>query len=188
VLYYSGSFLESAGLHSQEQKLLGYIAIGLCKLIPEALVMLVVDCSGRRPLLTGSSLGVTLVMFALAAAFSYTRSGTSGGGLVIFLLCVYMILFSLGMGPVTWVLSAEMLPSRARAKGMTLCSFVNRLVSGSVALTVLTTSDALGFGGFFLLYATLAAFATAWYWAYVPETKGKTLEEITATFRGEDEG
>mmetsp|Transcript_59398 Transcript_59398/g.112103 ORF Transcript_59398/g.112103 Transcript_59398/m.112103 type:complete len:613 (+) Transcript_59398:128-1966(+) len=184
VLYYSGSFLEQAGLDSREERLMGYVAIGLCKLIPEALVMLIVDQSGRRPLLVGSSVGVTLAMFALAAAFS---SSATSGGLVIGLLCFYMVTFSMGMGPVTWVLSAEMLPSRARAKGMTMCSFINRLVSGSVALTVLTTSDALGFGGFFLLYSCIAALATVWYWFYVPETKGKTLEEITATFRGEDE-
>ena len=87
------------------------------------------------------------------------------------------------MGPVTWVLAGEMLPSRARAKGMTLCSFVNRLVSGTVALSALSTCDALGFGGFFALYGTLAALGTAWYALYVPETKGKTLEEITAAFK-----
>jgi hypothetical protein len=59
--------------------------------------------------------------------------------------------FSIGMGPITWLIAAEMLPSRARAKGMTLCCFVNRLVSGGVALTALSTCDALGFTGFFAL-------------------------------------
>lgn len=59
--------------------------------------------------------------------------------------------FSVGMGPVTWLIAAEMLPSRARAKGMTLCCFVNRLVSGGVALSALSTCDALGFTGFFAL-------------------------------------
>jgi hypothetical protein len=98
-----------------------------------------------------------------------------------------MFVFSLGMGPVTWLLASEMLPSRARAKGMTLCSFVNRLVSGSVALSALSTCDSFGFAGFFALYGTLGLMGTFWYYEFGPETKGKTLAEITAAFREEDD-
>jgi MFS family permease len=167
------------------ERLLGYIALGLCKLLPEAAVMLAVDKAGRRPLLITSSLGVTLFIFALSASFATGGSGR----LTIALLCAYMVTnpppprdnskrvkpppcsrflsswgipplvllpsaqvcFSVGMGPVTWLIAAEMLPSRARAKGMTLCCFVNRLVSGGVALSALSTCDALGFTGFFAL-------------------------------------
>jgi len=123
------------------------VALGFCKLVPELAVMAVVDTAGRRPLLISSAAGVTAVMYSLCLCFV---SGAKPS-VAVFLLCAYMVAFSLGMGPVTWLLASEMLPSRARAKGMTLCSFVNRLVSGSVALSALSTCDAFGFAGFFAL-------------------------------------
>jgi len=74
-------------LTSSRDRLLGYIALGFCKLLPEAFVMLVVDHVGRRPLLISSSAGVTLFIFMLSASFAVNGSG----GLTVALLCVYMV-------------------------------------------------------------------------------------------------
>jgi len=150
-LYYSSAFLENAGLVSTNSRLLGYIAIGLCKLIPEIIVMNYVDHAGRRPLLVLSSATVTLCILALGLTFLFNWPSY----VVVVLLCVYMWCFSSGMGPVTWLAASEFTPLRQRAKGMTTCSFVNRLVSGTVALSTLSTCDAMGYTGFFFFYGTL---------------------------------
>lgn len=186
VLYYASTFLKKAGLRSQRQRLFGYILIGLCKLLPEAVVMRFVDHVGRRPLIVGSGFAVSATIFLLATVFFVDPSGQNGATpfLVVTLLCVYMLAFSLGMGPVTWLLASEMLPLKARAKGMMACSFLNRLISGTVALSALSTAKAFGYAGFFFFYGSVAVFGAMWYCAYVTETKGRSLEEITAQFRG----
>lgn len=94
-----------------------------------------------------------------------------------------MLCFSLGMGPVTWLLASEMLPLRARAKGMMACCFVNRLTSGTVALSALSLCDFLGFAGFFFLFSAVAGAGALWYSVYVTETKGRSLESITEQFK-----
>lgn len=66
--------LQAAGLTSVKERLAGYIALGLCKLVPEALVMLVVDRAGRRPLVLGSSAAVSAAIFALALCFAVKGS------------------------------------------------------------------------------------------------------------------
>ena len=118
---------------SVRQRLGGYILIGMCKLVPEAVVMCYVDRIGRRPMVVASALGVTATIFTLACAFLVDPTGDNPATAVavVCLLSVYMLCFSLGMGPVTWLLAAEMLPLRARAKGMMACCFINRLTSVS---------------------------------------------------------
>lgn len=140
--------------------------------------MVKVDDMGRRPLLILSSIGVTAVIFACSLTFVFQTPPL----LVVVLLCAYMVAFSSGMGPLTWLLASEVLPLRQRAKGMTLCSFINRLISGVVALSTLTTCNALGQAGFFAFYGCISILGTLFYILYVPETKGKTLEEITELF------
>mmetsp|Transcript_37420 Transcript_37420/g.48415 ORF Transcript_37420/g.48415 Transcript_37420/m.48415 type:complete len:591 (+) Transcript_37420:3-1775(+) len=181
ILYYSSVFLERAGLKSTKERLLGYVLIGFCKLIPEAASMFLVDSMGRRPLLLISSYGLTASMFLIAVVFMFPSNSASI--FIVVLLSIFMIFFSIGVGPITWLLASEMLPLRARAKGMTLGSFTNRLISGTVALSALSTCDALGYSGFFALYGTMGILGSIWYVIYIPETKGKTLEEITAMFK-----
>ena len=82
VLYYSSIFLEQAGLTSVRQRLGGYILIGLCKLFPEAIVMLNVDKVGRKPLMIASSMGVTVIIAALGVIFLVDDGGDSGASSV----------------------------------------------------------------------------------------------------------
>lgn len=179
VLYYSGEFLANAGLKSNSARLLGFIGIGLCKLIPEAIVMLKIEEVGRRPFMVWSSAAMTLVIACLGLVFLLRLPSP----LVVVMLCAFMCAFSTGVGPITWVTVSECTPLRQRAKGMTLCCFINRAMSGAVALSALSTSDALGYAGFFFLYAGVSAVATAYYYSAIPETKGKTLEQITTDLK-----
>ncbi|KAG4973838.1 Polyol transporter 5 [Glycine max] len=106
--------------------------------------------------------------------------------------------FSIGAGPVTWVYSSEIFPLRLRAQGMAAGVDVNRTTSGIISMTFLSLSKAITIGGAFFLYCGIATFGWIFFYTVLPETRGKTLEEIEGSFgkfwvksntnKGEDNG
>ena len=181
VLYYAGDFLEDAGLSSRELLLLGNIAVGVSKLAPELLSLLYVDSFGRTMPLIGSSALMTVFIGLLGVAYAASWPGSA----VVGLLCCVMFAFSIAIGPFTWIVVAEVLPQRCRAKGTMLGIFVNRITSGTVALTALSTAKAFTFAGFFFFYAAVSAVSVIFYATCVPETAGRALTEIELMLAGD---
>ena len=101
--------------------------------------------------------------------------------------------FSIGMGPIAWVYSSEIFPLHVRALGCSLGVALNRLTSGVISMTFLSLSKAISIGGAFFLFAGIASFAWVFFFTYLPETRGRTLEDMstlfgsTATHRGTPE-
>mmetsp|Transcript_26146 Transcript_26146/g.53019 ORF Transcript_26146/g.53019 Transcript_26146/m.53019 type:complete len:576 (+) Transcript_26146:162-1889(+) len=176
VLYYSADFLARAGLQSPELRLLGNVAVGCSKLIPELIAMRLVDGVGRRPLLMTSSFLLTVTTFLMGVAFVQGWSPV----VVIVLLCLIMASFSVGVGPFTFLCASENLALSERAWGMTMCAAANRCTSGLVALTAVSISEWLTDAGLFFLYGSAGLAALVFYCRVVPETSGATLEELAA--------
>ena len=179
VLYYSATFLKNAGLTSQRMLLLGNMLVGLAKLLPEFWVMYSIDSRGRRWHLLVSAVTMTIAVFALTVAFAVDAPSW----VMIVLLCAFMATFSLGLGPFSFITASEIIPLKYRAKGMSLVTFINRFVSGAVALTALTLSEQIGMKYYFLIYSVISAMSIYFYKRRVPETAGKTLEGITAEMK-----
>ena len=93
---------------------------------------------------------------------------------------VYVGTFALGLGPVFWLLIAEIYPLTVRARAMSVATVANWGANLLVAVTFLTLTQVLGRAGTFWLYAVVALVAWVFAFRLVPETKGKTLEEIEA--------
>jgi MFS family permease len=140
-----------------------------------------VDARGRRPMLLSSIVAVTACLITLAFCLGELAGGGVDAGVTLFALCAFMASFSLGMGPVTWVVVSEIFPLEHRAKGTAVSMAVNRLTSGTVAMTFLSLSDFVGVGGAFLFFSGVSATHFAFTFRYLPETKGKSLEEIEAS-------
>ena len=174
VLYYSADFLQNAGLESPTQRLLGNCFVGLCKLMPELVVMQWVDKIGRRPLMMASAISLMASTFLLSVAFYASWPPL----LIVLLLCSVMASFSLGLGPFSFLVASECLGLSERATGMTLCAATNRLTSGTVALTAVTLYQILGSGGLFTLYGVIGVMSLPFYYNAVPETTGQSLEEL----------
>ncbi|OMO57694.1 Sugar/inositol transporter [Corchorus olitorius] len=87
-----------------------------------------------------------------------------------------------GLGPITWVYSSEIFPMKYRAQGNSIAVSINRVVSGVVSMTFLTIAHKITFAGVFFILAGIAAVGTIFFYFFLPETKGKTLEEIGALF------
>ncbi len=108
----------------------------------------------------------------------------SNGWLVAILTFVFIAFFAMGPGVCVWLALSELMPTRIRSNGMSIALLINQAVSTTIAAVFLPTVGAYGYGALFYLFAgfTVIYFITAFF--FLPETKGKTLEEIEAHFEG----
>jgi len=100
----------------------------------------------------------------------------------IYSLAGYLIFYSLGMGPGSWLIASEVFCTSIRAKAMSIATCSNRLTASITLLTFLTLAQLLTWSGCFLLLALICLFMLVFFYFYLPETKGKTLEEMTMYF------
>lgn len=205
AVYYSPVVFREAGVSSKLGILGATVGVGFCKFSFIFIATALLDHVGRKPLLISSAVGVTLCLFTLGTAFillgfnstagdtlvSVNTSNSKGSstsklgpGITIFAICAYVAVFSVGFGPVAWVFVSEIFPLRLRAQAVGLCVVVNRLISGTVALTFLSVSKAITPAGTFFLYGSIVAMSIIFFYVFMPETKGKTLEQLQMFFEG----
>ncbi|CAM9113165.1 unnamed protein product [Ectocarpus sp. 13 AM-2016] len=176
AVYYSPSVLSDAGLKSDSAELGGNILVGLFKLGGEVFAYFLVDRTGRRPLFIASSSLVTFFLVFLGLTFS----ASAPAWMTLSGLCLFMWSFSLGMGALTFLVAAEIFPLRYRGRGVSLTVCVNRLTSGLVALAFPLLERGFTAGGTFFLFSIFSVGTVWFYYTKIPETKDKTLEEISA--------
>ncbi|XP_012069681.2 putative polyol transporter 1 [Jatropha curcas] len=194
VVLYSPRIFEKAGIQSDNKKLLATVAVGFVKTMFILVATFLLDRIGRRPLLLTSVAGM---IFSLATlGFSLTIIDHSHDKLtwaivlcltmvlayVAFLVLAYVAFFSIGMGPITWVYSSEIFPLRLRAQGTSMGVAVNRLTSGVISTTFISLYKGITIGGAFFLFAAIAAVAWTFFFTCLPETRGRTLEDMEVLF------
>ncbi len=110
--------------------------------------------------------------------------GTNNGWMVALTLFVFMAFYAVGPGVCVWLALSELMPTRIRSNGMSIALLLNQAVSTGIAATFLPTVGKYGYSTMFFAFAacTVIYFVTAAF--FLPETKGKTLEEIEAHFEG----
>ncbi|KAF8036470.1 hypothetical protein BT93_C2251 [Corymbia citriodora subsp. variegata] len=192
VIYYTPEVFRAAGIHNKK-KLFGINVIMGCS--KAAFVMasaLFLDRFGRRPLLLLGTVGMACSLAALGLGSKFLEHSASKPGWAIAVsivaVCADVSFFSIGLGPITWVYSSEVFPLRLRAQGSALAISVNRLVSGAVSMSFLSISHQITFGGMFFVLCGVMVLASLFFYFFLPETKGKTLEEIGALFENKREG
>mmetsp|Transcript_102334 Transcript_102334/g.298391 ORF Transcript_102334/g.298391 Transcript_102334/m.298391 type:complete len:487 (+) Transcript_102334:109-1569(+) len=179
VVLYSPELFKDAGVARTTSGLFAVtIIVGVVKLIFIVVSALLLDSVGRRPLLILSTCGMAICQLVLSLALA-----TSHGWLAATAVWVFIAFFSVGIGPICWLLAAEVFPLHIRAKAMSLAAFTNRATSGIVALTFLPLSGAMTLSGYYLLFAFFTAGTAVASYYYVPETKQRTLEQLTDFFR-----
>ncbi|XP_047170970.1 probable polyol transporter 6 [Vigna umbellata] len=187
VIYYSPEVFKEAGIVNEKQLVGVTIIMGITKTCFVLISAMFMDRFGRRPMLMLGSCGMAMSLFLLGFGCTFLKLyGDTHDGLVIALcvvaVCATVSFFSIGLGPTTWVYSSEIFPLRLRAQGSSLAISVNRVVSGIVSMTFLSVSEAITFGGMFFVLGGVMVCATFFFYYFLPETKGKNLEEIEALF------
>src|SRR5215471_10134432 len=175
IIYYGSIvFLEHVPHQTASTALWANVIIGAINFVATIVGMLLIDRSGRKRLLNSAFGGMALSLVGVSAAIRFQASGT----LVLIFVLTYVACFAIGVGTGTWVLMAEICPTRVRGRAMavaTVCLWCGTLV---VTLTFLSLVNLFTAAGVFLLYAVISIGAFVFVWRAVPETKGKTLEEI----------
>lgn len=175
IIYYGSLvFLEHVPHQTASTALWANVIIGAINFVATVAGMLLIDRSGRKPLLLSAFGGMAGSLLAVSAAIHFQASGT----IVLIFVLTYVGCFAVGVGTGTWVLMAEICPTRVRGRAMsvaTVCLWCGTLL---VTLTFLSLVNLFTVAGVFLLYATVSIAAFLFVWRGVPETKGRTLEEI----------
>lgn len=185
TVYYSPTIFKNAGIQGNTQLLAATVAVGFTKTIFILIAIFLIDRAGRKPLLYVSTIGMTVCLFTLGLTLSTVGNNDFGIVLAILCVCGNVAFFSVGIGPICWVVSSEIFPLKLRAQASAIGSVGSRVSSGLIAMSFLSVSHAITVGGTFVVFAAISALSVAFVHKYVPETKGKSLEQIEMLFQND---
>lgn len=174
VIDYAPQIFQSAGW-SVDVALFSTFGIGLTNVLFTLVSFRVIDRHGRKPPYILGSLGMTAALLGLMAA---AAAGHFTGGLVLALILVYIACFGSCIGPVFWTLVPEIFPNRVRGEAMTVPVLTQWVANAIVVLLFPLAFQKVGRVGTFGFLASMSLLQAWFTWRYVPETKGRSLEEI----------
>jgi len=180
IQYYLIDVLEESGVESEKGRLGILILLGVLKLMFILVGGKLFDRRGRKPLFYASLLGMAVALFLISLTFSDDRD--RGSGFVVFGLALYLSFFSIGMGPGAWLIPSEVFATSIRAKAMSVATFFNRMTATLMSSTFLSLVNHIGWRGFFLMLGGICVTIGAFFFFLLPETKGRSLEEMTVYF------
>ncbi|MFB3784984.1 MAG: sugar porter family MFS transporter [bacterium] len=180
IIYYSSKIFESAGA-VKDAAFTSTAWVGLINLLFTFVAIAFVDQAGRKPLLLTGAAVQTGALALIGWMFHIQQGG------LILLLCVVSFTgaFAASMGPISWILCSEIFPNKIRGRAMSVATFTIWLSCYTVALTfpMLNDNPAIGPALTFWMYGLVSLFTFVFVWIMVPETKGRTLEEIEKSWR-----
>ena len=177
VLYYAPRIFENLGA-SGDASMVQTVVMGIVNIIFTLVAIFTVDKFGRKPLLIIGSTGMMIGMAALAV-FSF--SDMIGIGALVFII-IYTASFMMSWGPICWVLISEIFPNTIRSQAVAIAVAMQWVANFLVSSTFPSLS-AWSVGGTYTIYAALALLSAIFVWKFVPETKGKTLEDMSAVWK-----
>ncbi|KAF7055922.1 hypothetical protein CFC21_063393 [Triticum aestivum] len=186
ILFYAGSIFKTAGLTNSN---LAACGVGAIALLATGVTTWLLDRAGRRILLIISSAGMTVSLLAIAVIFFLKDNVPQDSDMYyilsmvsLFAILACVITYSFGMGAIPWVIMSEILPVSIKSLAGSFATLANWLTSFGMTMTanLLLSWSA---GGTFVCYMLVSAFTLVFIILWVPETKGRTLEEIQWSFR-----
>ena len=174
ILYYAPRIFERAGF--ERVSAIGQSTIvGLVNMLFTVVAILLVDRVGRKPLLLIAAAGMGVSQLLLGAAF---RIENLAGSAILLLILLYIAFFAMAMGPIVWVVLSEIFPTRMRGSAMAIATVALWIADFAVTLSFPVIADRLNETTAFWMYALMCAVDFFFMLFLLPETKGKTLEEI----------
>jgi SP family galactose:H+ symporter-like MFS transporter len=183
VIYYAPMIFEFTGAKSASASILATIGVGVVNVAMTVVALLLVDRVGRRPLLLIGLAGMIIGLGVLGLAFQLPSLSGSLGWIAEISLMLYVGAFAIGLGPVFWLLISEIYPLKIRGVAMSVATSANWGANLFVALTFLTLIQATGRSSTFWIYGLVGIGAWLFTWFYVPETKGRSLEDIESHWK-----
>ncbi|CAH1790249.1 unnamed protein product [Owenia fusiformis] len=178
VMFYTVTIFESAGFKNGNQST---VIIGAVQVIGTLFSSLIIDRAGRRTLLQIGGLGMTIACF-IFGGFYHVKS--EAGWVAVGSLVLFTMSFAISWGPIPMLMNSEIFPVRARGTASSISCFTNWLVGFIITKQFILMQESLGQDGTFWLFGLFCFIATIFVWKTVPETKGKSLEDIELYFLG----
>ncbi len=174
VLYYAPEIFKTAGVQAT-QAIGDTVTVGVVNMLFTLVAIWTVDKLGRKPLLLIGSVGMGVSLALLGGAFAMEQAG---GPWVLLCVLGYVAAFAMAMGPVVWVIMAEIFPTQIRGRAMSIATVCLWTACYGVSQTFPWMLKRWGGPLTFWFYAVMCLVAILFVVFAVPETKGKTLEEI----------
>lgn len=182
IVLYSPLVFQKSGMSSNSAILGATVAVGVVKTCFILVATLLSDCVGRRPLLLASAAGSAATLASVALTLCVGSTSTVSTAACVASVLAFVAAFSVGFGPLAPTYSSEIIPLRLRAQGTGLGTAVNRLTCALVTMTFISLADWLTMPGCFFLYAGVAAAAFVFVYLELPETSGRSLEDMHELF------
>ncbi|RCH56335.1 MFS transporter [Mucilaginibacter hurinus] len=174
IIYYAPRIFEMAGLGAHSS-LLSTVGVGLINFIFTLIAINFIDKVGRRVLMLIGSVGLIISLFLVAYTF-YT--GQFNGFAIPVYMMIFIAFFAFSQGAVIWVFISEIFPNEMRAKGQTLGSSTHWIMAAIIAFCFPYLAEKLGGATTFAFFGSMMILQLIFVWRMMPETKGKSLEQI----------
>lgn len=183
VIYYAPIIIKSSGISSDSGAILATAGVGTVNVLMTIVSMWLIDRVGRRPLLLTGIAGMFVTLGVLGWVFHSASPTGALSWLALVSMMAYVACFAISLGPIFWLLISEIYPLKVRNSTEGLAATFNWVSNLVVSLTFLSLLGWRGATQTFWLYAFFAV--AAWIFSYrlVPETKGRTLEQIEQFWR-----
>lgn len=183
VIYYAPTIFQFAGFQTSSSAIFVTVLVGLINVVFTVVAIFLLDRIGRRKLLLLGLAGMSGMLIMLGIVFFLPSIINQLGSLAVTGLMAYVAFFAVGLGPVFWLLISEIYPLKVRGLAMSIVTEINWGSNLIIALTFLTFIQLMGASGTFWFYAGVGILALIFTYIYVPETKGRTLEDIEEHWR-----
>jgi sugar porter (SP) family MFS transporter len=190
IIYYADKIFAAAGYaNPRSQSLATLWAVGAVNVVATFVAVAWVDRFGRKPLLVAGSIGMCGSLIVVGAMFEELGSGSDGGGgstagiVTLIGLIVFIACFAFSLGPVVWTIINEIFPSHIRGKAVAVATAANWFSAWLVAQFFLSLVSLITEAGTFWLFAAFCVATLVFVWRVVPETKGRSLEELEVLWR-----
>ena len=182
VIYYAPTIIQATGIDSDFSSILASLGVGIINVVMTVVALRLLDSKGRREMLFIGVSGISLSLFLLGLAFLIGADKTFATVMAIGSLMLFVSSFAISLGPIFWLLNAEIYPLSVRSKAASAGTMTNWFFNFLVSLTFLPLIDLLSRTGAFWFYGAIGL-VTLWFcWKFVPETKGRSLEQINNIF------
>ena len=178
IMYYAPEIFKAAGART-DSAFLQTVIVGAVNFVFTFVALWLVDKAGRKPLLVAG----TLVQFVSLSLVGFLFQRGRSDMLMLVSILGFTAAFAAAMGPVSWIVNSEIFPTKLRARAMSVSIFCLWAADWVVTQTFPMLRESIGPAITFWVYAVFSLLSTLFVIAFVPETRGRTLEEIESTWR-----
>ncbi|RCW46489.1 SP family arabinose:H+ symporter-like MFS transporter [Paenibacillus prosopidis] len=183
VMYYAPEIFKATGAGTNAS-LVQTILVGFINFLFTIVALWLIDKVGRKALLLVGSASMAICLLVIGVAF---QTGNTAGPLVLIFILIYVASFAISLGPVVWVIMSEIFPNRIRGKATAIAAMTLWAADYVVSQSFPPLLSSAGPATTFWLYGSMALLTFFFTWRIVPETKGKSLEEIESLWSSKEE-